>query len=384
MSLKNLNTVYEKDREGRILENLQMYDSFDGGECLYFSALERNGLFRYEKGTGETHFVLWFENEAKDQKHIHRNVIEHADKLFFIPHFGSHIHIIDLGSFQQSSIRVDNDGNGAAKYSNSFLIEDEIWIVPSYLNKPFIVLNIVTYEIKHLDMLGGGLSSLSGIKMPNFDICCSAKWGKGLVLAVMDTNVLLFINTRKQSVEVHKLRCDIHIRSIFVEGDYIWLSLIDELDVVRLRANNGEETRFFADEKKKKEFPVVTLCRIGDVIVSLGGYDDGCWMLDELNRRVVRIDMTYDDAFSRINEDYALFTCVKQESDDEYWLLPRGGNRLIVLNQNRQVIDERKICLNDVENTFDSLLDRDNKGRAKSIIRESRAIGLEALCQMCF
>lgn len=354
--MRVVNTVNEQISDNHVVENLQFYDCYDDGHYLYFSAQERNGLFRFEKKNEKTEFLAWFEQELKEQQNMHRKVIFANNKLFFLPHYGHCIHSVDLDTLEQRSIVIAEKRDGVVHYSNAFLIDDCIWIIPSFLcENPVVKINIFNERIEKDYVLQNYVTSKNLIGGDRLvDIYGSDLWGEQLILSLLGTNVLIFLNTRNNNLSVKTIPLDIYSRSILVDSDCVWLTLVDSYDVIEYNLCTDKVEVFAGKEFDGIYYPFVGIVKVKEQLLALAGYGDECFIINEKEKALLKIEGMYPEDLVRITKDYALFTGIIS-GGSETLLLPRGTNRMLSIDESGKCIRSVRLYCDDIDNTVECL-----------------------------
>lgn len=342
-------SVYET-RNGDMIENLQFYDCCVINEKMYFSAQERNGLFCYDKNTEITSFIMHFELEDLFQKNMHCKVIKHQGKMYFIPHYGHCLHIIDIQSFEQKTIMLVNDIDGIVNFSNAFFVGNYIWLIPSFEKCQIIKYDIYTEEYDTVNGLWEIISDKTPYKDAFVDIFSTVYKNGNIYISLMNTNIVVSFDVDNCTFSIRNLGEQVHARSISIVKSDFWITLVDSYDVVRVLGDFSCEEIFTNICSKKEKFPLIRVQEIGENIVALAGYDDRCFKVnwETKSLQLVIIDDLPKECV-RITPNYALFTGVIRIDEENYYLLPRGINRMLVIDKNLQIKECTKIAIS-VEN----------------------------------
>ena len=88
---------------------------------FYFSAANRNGLFRWNREKNEVVFLGFFGQELLFQSDIHSHAIIYKDEIYFIPLYGFGISVYNLVNEQMSYITNARTGCGLIRYGGSIV-----------------------------------------------------------------------------------------------------------------------------------------------------------------------------------------------------------------------------------------------------------------------
>lgn len=126
-----------------------IFDMFDDGEYLWFTAIEYNALFKVSKHTFDVEYIGSFPDEETYGYRLYTSINEYNGKLFFTPCTAHEIGVYDMvnRSFEKVSIgisRIDNDLSQiqcAKKFVSGFVCEGTLVLIPCCYDK------VVLYDI---------------------------------------------------------------------------------------------------------------------------------------------------------------------------------------------------------------------------------------------
>ena len=338
--IKTIGTIYE-DKDGKIEENLQFYDCCICDGKMYFSAQERNGLFEYDLSSKTTKKILSFENEDSLKINIHRRVFLYNHKLIFIPHYGRHIHIVNMDDWSQRALCVIDNDDGVVNYSNAFDLGDQILLIPSFKKCELLRFKKEEEIITPEKYFWEQVQAISKEDNVFFDIFSSACIDNKLILSVFNSEKIIILNGR-EAKQIDLPSC-VKGRSISVSNNVVWLTDCRSTCVYSFDISN-ENFKTYDLPDNGISFPFVTIAEINGMIVALAGYGNESYMLDKEFDEFKEIFLDIPVECERISKDYALFTGWISISDGCVFLLPRGINRMLCLDYKLRIVEVRNIC----------------------------------------
>lgn len=128
---------------------VSIFDMFDDGEYLWFTAIEYNALFKMNKRTFVVEYMGSFPEEEAYGYRLYTSINEYNGKLFFTPCTAREIGIYDMkeNCFEKASIgisRADNDLSRVQyekKFVSGFICDGVLVLIPCCYDK------VVLYDI---------------------------------------------------------------------------------------------------------------------------------------------------------------------------------------------------------------------------------------------
>lgn len=120
------------------MNNLSYYAQVVVGNELWVSNIRFNGLFKIDLESGGVVFIGKFPRYDMGNEELHLFAKKYRDKIYFFPKQSKGIDIYDLkkGTFTYVECETDRD-NGYATAINAFCFdENNVFVVPCYLNTP--------------------------------------------------------------------------------------------------------------------------------------------------------------------------------------------------------------------------------------------------------
>lgn len=118
------------------------------GEEIWFSAANRNGLFKYNYSSKELVCVGIFPNERSDADFLHSEIKRYGNKLVFIPFQAKNICVYDLeeDSFENIELPQMSRGQNYSKFYTAIQEENLIYMIPCRYG------GIIKYDVKNKDV----------------------------------------------------------------------------------------------------------------------------------------------------------------------------------------------------------------------------------------
>lgn len=136
------------------MDNLHAYSASYMKGNIWYSAIERNGLYKYDLKKKRNEFVCFFDEEKILKKEIHRSCLAVANQLFFLPFNGKHIHIYNLDSFTMEAIEF------CECVIDSFSVMNEIWMICGGNGERLFVYNTDNRKIREVSEYGDAIKKL--------------------------------------------------------------------------------------------------------------------------------------------------------------------------------------------------------------------------------
>lgn len=154
----------------------------------YYSHSDFNALFAMNMETYKTSYVGCFPEEKLDQEYIHRKVIVYEQSLFFIPFNGKGIseYNIVTNEFSFYQLNVLKDINS---YSNAFVYNHSIVMIPSYEKYEFLIFDCNLKTIKTMRSVNEKILQLCPDGF-SIDLAGSCLNEEKLVFVIWDSNLI--------------------------------------------------------------------------------------------------------------------------------------------------------------------------------------------------
>lgn len=280
------------DNEGAI-ENLQFCAGCLIDDVMYFSVLERNALCSYDLKSKKTNQILVFEGEDICKKRIHRKAFSKGDVVFFLPFYGSHIHLFNITTRTQKSIQVLPQGDEIVKFTNAFMIGEFIWLIPAFCTCRLLSINTNTYEIEEHDFFwknfkevcNNGINSIKtqggGVINETFlDVTSCSCYKNKIIMSALGSNVVVEFDTdNKLFMKILSLgqrKC----RSISCIGENVWVTFVGENDILRLNLRTKESKLISTSRKCEEEYPYINIIEYRNKLIILPSYQDNIYELE--------------------------------------------------------------------------------------------------------
>lgn len=314
--------------------NLQFYDAYFCGKYFYFSALQFNGLFKAEINKNNAEFLGHFKEENIWQRNLHRQILNLDNRIYFIPYNGHGIHIYDLNTGDMHYIMIKEKHEASISYSNAYILNGYILLIPSNLQTPFIKFSIEDEKMEMLENLNLNINNLLSNEITcNFDMHSSWILDSTLYLTVLGSNIVLLINLLSFEAICKKISDHIHLRNIFYDNGSFWFTMTDSYGVVKWYLNSDHCEKILMPVMGKKEMPFMLPLFYDNNLYLLPSRENCLWKLNVYNMQWEDITEKLPYKFFREVEYFTLFLGYKICLNGDLLLYPRAGNGLLRLKK---------------------------------------------------
>lgn len=265
---------------------LQCGDAFFKDNFMYFSARNVNGLFKMNLQTKKTEFVCCFEEEWWRQE-LHRKVISYKNNLYFIPFCGTGISVYNL---IKNEIKIYTLSNDPVTFSDAFIHEGKILLVPFRDMNYFGYFNIDTNQFERLEAISDKLNEIKN-KYKN-DVFCDLHGAllmrNILYVAIYEKNELLFINLDNDEVIENSIG-DFVLDNIEFYDNSLWCCSKHDSSVVRLDKKNNIIKNYKFDLKASDH--IFILREIDGCFMAVPGHDKSVYLYNNRDDRWNKIDL---------------------------------------------------------------------------------------------
>lgn len=239
------------------------------GDEIYFSALNNNGLYKYNQKTRITSFVGYFPDETMDMRHIHGSGIMINNQLLFAPMNGNSIGIYNTNENRFDSIKIHPEDVGlASKYYFSVLCEDKVFFIPSRASH-IIVLDLQNMDVTFVSEWSKWISGSDNNQKSPIIKNGTFLHGKHLYIPLCRHNSILKIETDTYKSSLIDIPvenggfCDAY----YDETDEIlWLLQNGKPGVVKTTLEGSSAEVFLAEGIGQQEYPYINLIDMDEFI----------------------------------------------------------------------------------------------------------------------
>nr|AGS52806.1 CDP-glycerol:poly(glycerophosphate) glycerophosphotransferase [uncultured bacterium contig00009] len=234
---------------------LSIFDIYDDGAYLWFTAIEFNALFKVDKETGNIKYVGSFPGERRSGWRLYTTINENNGKLYFTPCSAVEIGVYDINNdrFEKINIGINSEENDVTqvqylkKFASSFIQNDKLYLIPCCYNKS-IVYDIATGIVSADENMFLSFKSRYGEHTTSLDsqfyFCWLArKINKSEIVFNLHCNKNIAVRLCLESGDFNEYKVSGEHRTYtLVEcgGDYIWLYDASGDTLVRWNKTNNE------------------------------------------------------------------------------------------------------------------------------------------------
>lgn len=211
-------------------QHLHFRDAYITKEKLIFSAVEMNGLFCRERNRDTAEYITQFTGEDQLQTNLHSQVIEYANKLYFIPLNGTGISICDLRNIEKTET-IPYESGRHIQIIRAFLINTNIWLLPLNSGTPFLIFHTKDNTYERMFWVENEISKVIKKDEIWVDIFSAVVENEVLYLAFPNTDILFEFDLKKFNVEIKRLGDGIRLKSVTYFDKKLYMSSADRTDI---------------------------------------------------------------------------------------------------------------------------------------------------------
>lgn len=178
---------------------------------IWFSAIERNGLYKYDLNTKDVIYVSLFPNEMVNERIIHKKCLLVGEQIYFFPHNGKHIHLYSIKDNSFYSIRFEEI------VYDVLLDGSDILMICGEKCEKLYILNICSQIISCVKEYENNIRKYSGIRGVRFSLSNNKIW-----FGCIGTNYIANWDIIERKMERFKTNVG-NIFAAFFEGDDTWI-----------------------------------------------------------------------------------------------------------------------------------------------------------------
>ena len=246
-----------------------MYEENDG---IYFSNARYNGLFWLDKKSLHVSYIRDFPGEKTEGINLHRKVIRINDDYYFLPHWGTGISVWKIDTDEMLFFSSKDFLGGKWEYSSeSFLLDDKIWIFPQSLDQPLIYFDVLKKEFTECGWWNEKIYELSGLKDGVMSIksiiCVNGK----IYFVIVGKNYLFKMDTASGNIDMFKLDKDDDPQTIAFIDNAFWFTSWQSNDIFTWDESTFEKVKYkdSVDRKNTNEKYVCSLVKYRNEIIGL-------------------------------------------------------------------------------------------------------------------
>ena len=335
------------------------------GKYIYFSAIDYNGLYKYNLETQTNEFVSFFSDELIEIRHLHGAVKCVDKKLYFAPMSGKNISIYDIERENFKTVNVSEKiGDTSSKYYDILEHNDILIFIPTR-SEYIITINSKTYEVNYWNEWTKYINVLQKQEIPlikNGSFILDNK----LYMPYCRDGIIIKVDLESFCSDAVRV-CENKngfVDAIFNNDQNEVLLLVNgEASIVRYKLDNGQ-----VDEYKSKfdmggiKFPYQQMFDIGDKILILN-YRQEYSIIYEKSTNLFKIFNIEDYNSEYLREWDAYYYAAKKLSDDKILIISTGDYHILTIDYKLNITDFFYI-------TDDRIMAKILKKTRKTLIKE--------------
>ena len=335
---------------------------------FYFSAIEFNGLFRWNNETGKTEFVCFFDDELATQANLHSHVILHEKRMYFIPFSGRGISIYDLNSKKMDFVSMTDIMDSNANIAVALLKDNKIYLFPYYTrSNDFMVFDLESKEISTWNEMTIKVKKLG---LNSFcDFFGAVLRGNELLMVIFGTGVVLKYNFEENNLK-KMLFADYRFGNVSLVNDDYYITACDGC-IYRLDEDGNLSLELNTESKERYFFK---LCENNDYLYAVPCFGQHIFMKKN-NSEWTCMEHLMPKEFERIQSGEPLIWG-HANNGKKLFLFPKTGNGILSIEN-----DKVSFCHLQMDREMDGiknlLIRRSTETRDWSVINENGFITLK-------
>ncbi len=301
-------------------------------DSIYFSALNCNGLYKYDMNSGVTEYMGAFPLENKNVRHLHGMVKYIDGKIYFVPMFGKYLSIYDIRekAFDTIKLGLMDDDKSYYRYYDAIPYNDLLLLIPGRASK-IISINIKNGELQYIDEWK---KLIPNEEKPTFKNG-SFEYEGSIYIPCCNTNCLLRINTSNISdvelVRIGNYEYGFTDAIFYPEEKYVLLLSSSKTAIIKyaLNTNNYEEYSV-EDDSSEVMYPHIKMLEIGEKILILAYQRKNSILFDKETCKFSQFDLEKD---LRVGEWGAYHYSMNRISENEVLIINTNDYSLYLVDE---------------------------------------------------
>ena len=363
------------------------YVSFDGvyddGETYFISSGSFNGMLNYNKKDSTIEYVTSFQNQEPYQGGLHHKVYKYEDNLVFTPNNAKGIHIYDTKHKKMYFHKLFGTDEIRTRCIDALLVEDKLWLFFAYAEKPVVIFDLNTYEIKYFYGIIEKLPMDIRERKLQIFWCPMAKHREIVCGAIWNTSYIVKINMITQQVELCNVG-EAHrgLSTLAYDGMNFWFARLRDTSVYKWNEKDNEIIEYESLDFLDDEVFIYNniICEHGQVLV-IPNKGKKLLCVDEKEKKILEYCSLPDSfaEFADIRKTYRRFYDY-DVINSVIRLFPANANMMVEVDVEKKISVGTTIMLDvdDDENYKKHVLYRYmDIIQKKGIITKSNIIGLK-------
>lgn len=212
-------------------EGLHFWEPVFADNRIFFSCSDYNALFELNMESQKAYYVQSFENEKLLQDNLHRKGVFYDGSIYFIPYWGTGISEFAVDTEEMHFYPLSDDGSMVC-YSNAFLVDDTIILIPTDDRFPLALFNCRDKSCKRIAAFGDAIGGTFAI-----DIHGSVIWDSKVLCVLWKTNKVVTFDYVTEEVQIREVNGanQVQFRDIFNIDDNLWATQVERNELLTLQ-----------------------------------------------------------------------------------------------------------------------------------------------------
>lgn len=347
---------------------------------LWFSNRNFNGLFQIDLKTLKMKFVTFFTKEDILKTKMHRMSIIYGQKIVFLPDQGSYIHIYDTKKNEMKEIPlVRYSSKASLLICDAVLKDNKLWIFPTILEQPLLELDLESYELKEVWKFNKWC--LQNLRVKKTIVFARAVLQNGAIwLAVGYTNLVIKWNLKTQTTEKYNTGVG-DLFGVFKSENGLWLSTVSHSNIVLWNPVNGRKKVYQISQRTKEKTTMFSqIIEINSQVYVIPSEAPNILCLN-CHTNCFESTIDYPEGFKFIQNRVEPKFFGYQIVENKLWLFPAGGNGILLIDIDFNIIDNICLPINNLEFDWELYKSMTNEALRTGPIGESKCFSLSIFCQ---
>ena len=204
---------------------------FDASDNLWLSCTHYNGLIKYDVKAQELEYVKLFSDYDISTSHLHGAAKRIDSRLFFFPFLSNTIHIYDVISEKERTIKLPNINSEKSYFREIYENNGYFLIFPTCLNGFAFKINIDTEEVTIHQELSTIFSEYTFTEKQNSTICFS---DGEMLISLPNRNEILMVDMNTYRKKVISIKINYNIQNMKKCGNYLFVTVSDSYNVYKI------------------------------------------------------------------------------------------------------------------------------------------------------
>lgn len=312
---------------------LGFIDAFFEKNKIWFLNRARGEIFNYDFNKQKLTFVAEFSTENPKVGMLVRRIINYKNYLYFVSNNGLKIFKGHINEEDFVSDAFFENGNSSIVIKEAFLVDGEIYCIPSKINQPIVIFDIEKECFKESKSLTYWCHQFN-VKPESNDIMTIKNYGGKFYFTLDSGTSLIEYDIRNKHVVEHFISGEMKISGFEIDGKNFWFRNKKGFALYRWNSEEGIIGSYLLedmDELEQSECNAKVISVSSGRIILLPIFSDSIVYLDEKEGCLRRVNSK--EEFCHISGmEKASFSIGNIEIDNKLLLFPWAEEKLIYID----------------------------------------------------